>query len=251
MQEKGQKTIPDLKYYMFSPASVVTDLITVTRSALPMCFLVCVLICFTLIALWFSALLVPFKLFVTVIVPITWTYGAAFFVYEDGALESWKMPGLLPTKNDGLDWTVPVFSLTFLIGLALDYDFFLFERVYEFRMQGFGDRESIQLGLSATGGTISAAGLILGLTFLALVFTSELPMMNQQGFVFVFSIIVDTFLVRTIAVPALLSMSPWLNYWPRKMPEPRFEWLGQPQNARTQLRAGSLNSIASDDSDSA
>ena len=41
------------------------------------------------------------------------------------------------------------------------------------RGQGFGDRESIQLGLSATGGTISAAGLILGLTFLALVLTSD------------------------------------------------------------------------------
>ena len=39
-------------------------------------------------------------------------------------------------------------------------------------LQGFGDREAIQLGLSATGGTISAAGLILGLTFLALVLTS-------------------------------------------------------------------------------
>ena len=42
----------------------------------------------------------------------------------------------------------------------------------ESQRQGFGDRESIQLGLSATGGTISAAGLILGLTFLALVLTS-------------------------------------------------------------------------------
>ena len=40
------------------------------------------------------------------------------------------------------------------------------------RSEGFGDREAIQLGLSATGGTISAAGLILGLTFLALVLTS-------------------------------------------------------------------------------
>eukprot|EP00931_Biecheleriopsis_adriatica_P121421 TRINITY_DN96506_c0_g1_i1.p1 TRINITY_DN96506_c0_g1~~TRINITY_DN96506_c0_g1_i1.p1 ORF type:complete len:915 (-),score=162.03 TRINITY_DN96506_c0_g1_i1:13-2502(-) len=251
MEQRGQFRIPGLRYYMFSPASVVTDLITVTSSALPMCFLICVLICFTLIALWFCAFLVPFKLFVTVIVPITWTYGAAFFVYEDGVLESLGFPGLSPTGKDGLDWTVPVFSLTFLIGLALDYDFFLFERVFEFRTQGFGDRESIQLGLSATGGTISAAGLILGLTFLALVFTSELPMMNQQGFVFVFSIVVDTFIVRTLAVPALLSMSPWLNYWPRTMPTPRFEWLGEAHDARANLRVASMASTATSvDSDS-
>lgn len=250
MQLRGRATIPQLRYFMFSPASVVTDLINVTSSALPTCFLICVLICFSLIALWFNAFLVPFKLFVTVIVPITWTYGAAFFVYEDGILEPLGLPGLAPTSRDGLDWTVPVFSLTFLIGLALDYDFFLFERVFEFRSEGFGDRESIQLGLSATGGTISAAGLILGLTFLALVLTSELPMMNQQGFVFVFSIVVDTFLVRTLVVPAMLSMSPWLNYWPREMPEPQYEWLGEgDEAARTKLRMASTASAESIESD--
>jgi len=241
MQQSARPLIPELRYYMFSPATVVTDLITVTSSALPSCFLLCVLICFSLIALWFNAFLVPFKLFITVVVPVTWTYGAAFYVYEDGVLSFLGVPGLSPTGNDGLDWTVPVFSLTFLIGLALDYDFFLFERVFEFRLQGFGDRESIQLGLSATGGTISAAGLILGLTFLALILTSELPMMNQQGFVFVFSIVVDTFLVRTLVVPAMLSMSPWLNYWPRRMPEPQFLWL-EDESARSKIRMTSVDS---------
>ncbi|CAK9098901.1 Mycolic acid-containing lipids exporter MmpL11 [Durusdinium trenchii] len=244
MQRRGQTTIPQLRYLTFSPAAVVTDLINVTSSALPGCFLVCVLICFSLIALWFNALLVPFKLFITVVVPVTWTYGAAFYVYEDGALSWLGIPGLAPTKNDGLDWTVPVFSLTFLIGLALDYDFFLFERVFEFRLEGFGDREAIQLGLSATGGTISAAGLILGLTFLALVLTSELPMMNQQGFVFVFSIVVDTFLVRTLVVPAMLSMSPWLNYWPREMPDPIYEWLDEENKPK--FRLSSVGSVDSD-----
>jgi len=246
MQLRGQATIPQLRYLTFSPATVVTDLISVTSTALPTCFLICVLICFSLIALWFNAFLVPFKLFITVVVPVTWTYGAAFYVYEDGVLSWFGIPGLSPTKNDGLDWTVPVFSLTFLIGLALDYDFFLFERVFEFRLEGFGDREAIQLGLSATGGTISAAGLILGLTFLALVLTSELPMMNQQGFVFVFSIIVDTFLVRTLVVPAMLSMSPWLNYWPREMPEPLYEWLEEESSFRSKFR---LSSVASVDSE--
>lgn len=246
MESRGQTTIPRLRYLTFSPATVVTDLISVTSSALPTCFLICVLICFSLIALWFNAMLVPFKLFITVVVPVTWTYGAAFYVYEDGALSWLGIPGLSPTKSDGLDWTVPVFSLTFLIGLALDYDFFLFERVFEFRLEGFGDREAIQLGLSATGGTISAAGLILGLTFLALVLTSELPMMNQQGFVFVFSIIVDTFLVRTLVVPAMLSMSPWLNYWPREMPEPLYEWLEEETGLRSKLRLSSVASIDSD-----
>ena len=52
-----------------------------------------VLICFSLIAFWFNAMLVPFKLFITVVVPVTWTYGAAFYVYEDGALSWLGIPG--------------------------------------------------------------------------------------------------------------------------------------------------------------
>ena len=52
-----------------------------------------VLICFSLIALWFNAMLGPFKLFITVVVPVTWTYGAAFYVYEDGALSWLGIPG--------------------------------------------------------------------------------------------------------------------------------------------------------------
>lgn len=54
-----------------------------------------VLICFSLIALWFNAFLVPFKLFITVVVPVTWTYGAAFYVYEDGVLSWLGIPGVV------------------------------------------------------------------------------------------------------------------------------------------------------------
>eukprot|EP00913_Durusdinium_trenchii_P018079 g16988.t1 len=177
MQRRGQTTIPQLRQISAPDPSNLRSS-QVTSSALPGCFLVCVLICFSLIALWFNALLVPFKLFITVVVPVTWTYGAAFYVYEDGALSWLGIPGLAPTKNDGLEpWMRRSDARR--------------EQISAASSQGFGDREAIQLGLSATGGTISAAGLILGLTFLALVLTSELPMMNQQGFVFVFSIVVE------------------------------------------------------------
>merc|ERR1712187_904388 len=95
------------------------------------------------------------------------TYGMALYVYEEGVLAWLNIPALSPTGDAGLDWSVPVFTLTFLVGLALDYDVFLFERVREFREEGFGDRESIQLGLAATGGTISSAGIIMAFTFCA------------------------------------------------------------------------------------
>merc|ERR1719343_1216887 len=108
----------------------------------------------------------------------------------------------------------------------MDYEIFLLERIREFREEGFGDRESIQLGLSATGNTITCAGLIMALTFAAQLLGS-IPTTNQLGFVLVFSIVVDTFVVRTILVPAMLSLVPCTNYFPMKMPEPlpHCQWL--------------------------
>eukprot|EP00931_Biecheleriopsis_adriatica_P083725 TRINITY_DN573_c0_g1_i1.p1 TRINITY_DN573_c0_g1~~TRINITY_DN573_c0_g1_i1.p1 ORF type:complete len:942 (+),score=175.16 TRINITY_DN573_c0_g1_i1:64-2826(+) len=216
----GNAEIPGLTFLTFSPGSVMMDLIEVTSKQLPLCFAACAVVCLLFVAGWFGALFIPFKLLLTVVVPITWTFGAGLYVYEDGLLQSWGVtyPGLIPTGDAGIDWTVPMFSLTFMMGLALDYEIFLFERIREFRLEGFSDNKSIQLGLAATGGTISAAGLIMALTFTSQLLGS-VPVTNQLGFILVFSIVVDTFVVRSILVPAMLSILPASNYWPAKMPK--------------------------------
>jgi RND superfamily putative drug exporter len=221
-----EASIPGLTFKTFSPASILMDLIDVTSHRLPLTFLACVLTCLTLVAFWFGAPFLPLKLLLTVAVPITWTYGAALFVYQDGVLASLGVPfpGLRPTHNAGIDWTVPIFTLTFIVGLAMDYEIFLLERIREFREEGFGERESIQLGLAATGDTITCAGLIMALTFVAQLLGS-IPVTNQMGFILVFSIAVDTFVVRTILVPAMLSLVPRINHWPSKMPPVRYTWL--------------------------
>lgn len=200
------------------------DIIQATSERMPIAFGACVTICFVLIAISFGAALMPLILAVTVVLPISWTYGAALYVFEDGALEWIGLETLAPMGDAGIDWTVPIFTLTIQLGLALDYAVFLFERIIEFRDWGFGERESIQLGLSSTGPIISAAGMIFALTMSSMLLAS-MPVTNQIGFIFVFSIIVDTFIVRTILVPAMLSLSPTLNYWPRKMAPIKYRWL--------------------------
>lgn len=50
---------------------------------------------------------------------------------------------------------------------------------------------------------------------------------NRMGFIFMFSILVDTFVVRTVLVPAMLSLNPRLNYWPSEMPSVKITWLGK------------------------
>merc|ERR1712083_1063952 len=74
------------------------------------------------------------------------------------------------------------------------------------------------------GDTITSAGMIMALTFVAELLGS-VPVTNQMGFVLVFSIVVDTFVVRTVLVPAMLSLVPAMNYWPSAMPVPRYRWL--------------------------
>jgi len=219
------KDIPNLTFETFSPASIIMDMIDVTSVALPKAFVLCVAVCLLLIAVWFRSLLVPLKLILTVVVPLTWTYGAALYVYEDGVLAWTGLVELSPLGNQGMDWSVPVFTLTFLVGLAMDYEIFLIERVMEFREESFGDKESIQLGVAATGETITCAGLIMAFTFSAEMLGS-VPVTNQMGFILIFSILVDTFVVRTVLVPAILSIGASWNYWPGKMPDVQYAWLG-------------------------
>lgn len=232
---KAQPSIPGLGFSTYSATSVIMDIIQATSQRLPLAFFTCVMICFILIAISFGAFLIPFKLLFTVVLPLTWSYGATLLVYQDGLLAWTGLEVLSPEGDAGIDWTVPIFTLTIMLGLALDYDVFLFERVYEFRQEGFGDREAIQLGLSATGPIITSAGLIFAFTFLSMMLAS-MPVNNQIGFVFVFSIIIDTFVVRTVLVPAMLSLNPALNYWPTKMPKPnrKLMWLDEEDDPRSE-----------------
>eukprot|EP00929_Paragymnodinium_shiwhaense_P014864 TRINITY_DN122824_c0_g1_i1.p1 TRINITY_DN122824_c0_g1~~TRINITY_DN122824_c0_g1_i1.p1 ORF type:complete len:890 (+),score=146.37 TRINITY_DN122824_c0_g1_i1:119-2788(+) len=218
--------LPGLTYLMISAASVVMDIIEITSWRLPLAFLFCTTICFIVIAFSFRAALIPIVLFFTVLLPITWAYGAALYVYEDGVLNWLGMPGLMTTGTPaaGLAWVAPMFTLTIMLGLALDYAVFLFERIFEFREEGFGDLESIQLGVSATGPIITAAGAIFAFSFIGMLLGS-LPTMNHMGFLLVFSIFNDTLIVRSILVPCVVSISPGLSYWPRVMPKAVHTWL--------------------------
>jgi predicted RND superfamily exporter protein len=206
-----------VEFTTHSAAGVLMDSVDATMSRLPWAFGGTVFLSFLLVAFTFGALLIPVKLFFTVALPITWVYGTALFVYGDSALDFLGVEGL--QAHGGLMWICPVVTCTVLLGLALDYDIFLFSRIWEFRQEGFDDKESIQLGLSATGPIITSAGLVFSITFSGLIL-SQIPLNNQLGFIFVCGLLIDTFIVRTVMVPSVLSMTPILNWWPVRMPKP-------------------------------
>eukprot|EP00300_Choanocystis_sp_HF-7_P005758 c14256_g1_i2.p1 GENE.c14256_g1_i2~~c14256_g1_i2.p1 ORF type:complete len:780 (+),score=173.46 c14256_g1_i2:38-2341(+) len=140
------------------------------------------LVVFALIAVRFRAAFVPFKLCLTIVVPILFVFGLAVVVFKDGGLDWLHFAPL--GKTGGISWLVPCATVFLLIGLALDYDIFLFSRVYELRRSGYSNRDSIVRAVELTGPIISGAGIIMALAFVGMIVSSN-QFLNQQGFIMI------------------------------------------------------------------
>ncbi|MFS0910167.1 MMPL family transporter [Microbacterium sp. 179-I 3D2 NHS] len=115
----------------------------------------------------------------------------------------------------GADPAVPLFGFVFLVALGIDYNIFLMTRVRE-ESQAHGTREGVLRGLSITGGVITSAGLVLAATFAAL---SVIPILFlvQLAFIVAFGVLLDTFVVRSLLVPALAYDIGRAIWWPSKL----------------------------------
>nr|WP_249520767.1 MMPL family transporter [Microbacterium sp. ER1] len=115
----------------------------------------------------------------------------------------------------GADPAVPLYGFVFLVALGIDYNIFLMTRVREESKQ-HGTREGILRGLSITGGVITSAGLVLAATFAAL---SVIPILFlvQLAFIVAFGVLLDTFVVRSLLVPALAYDIGKAIWWPSKL----------------------------------
>ena len=158
---------------------------------------------FVILALLLRALLIPFLLILTVILSYTATLGASAFVFH--YIFGFK----------GEDSSFPLFTFVFLVALGIDYNIFLMTRVRE-ETFALGTRPGILKGLTVTGGVITSAGIVLAATFsvlgvLPLVFLAEV------GFAVAFGVLLDTFIVRSLLVPALSYDVGRRIWWPSQL----------------------------------
>jgi RND superfamily putative drug exporter len=155
------------------------------------------------LALLLRALLAPLLLIVTVVLSFAATLGVSALVFN----HVFHFPGADPG--------FPLFAFVFLVALGIDYNIFLMTRVREETL-AHGTRDGVRRGLAVTGGVITSAGIVLAATFavlgvLPLVFLSEL------GFAVAFGVLLDTFLVRSVLVPALASDIGRRIWWPSRL----------------------------------
>lgn len=116
-----------------------------------------------------------------------------------------------------LDNTVPLFAFLFLVALGIDYTIFLVTRARE-ETPLYGTRGGIVRAVSATGGVITSAGIVLAAVFCVL---GVLPLiaLTQMGIIVGLGILLDTFVVRTVVIPALFTLIGPRIWWPAFRPE--------------------------------
>ena len=125
----------------------------------------------------------------------------------------------------GADPSFPLFAFVFLVALGIDYNIFLMTRVRE-EARVHGTRRGTLKGLAVTGGVITSAGVVLAATFSALGVLPLVPF-AELGFAVAFGVLLDTLIVRSLLVPALVHELDDKVWWPgslrRRSPEPAHE----------------------------
>ncbi|MFG3101938.1 MMPL family transporter [Streptomyces sp. NPDC048182] len=118
----------------------------------------------------------------------------------------------------GTDASVPLYGFVFLVALGVDYNIFLMSRVRQESLR-HGVRQGMLRGLTATGGVITSAGVVLAATFAAL---SVIPLafLVQIAFIVAFGVLLDTLVVRSLLVPALTRDIGARAWWPGRLSRP-------------------------------
>ena len=158
---------------------------------------------FLILMLLLRSIIAPIILMVTVVASYFATLGACAIVFN----HIFKFPGA--------DTSFPLFAFTFLVALGVDYNIFLMTRVREESM-AIGTRPGTLKALTVTGGVITSAGVVLAATFGVL---GVLPIifLTQIGFAVGFGVLLDTIIVRSVIVPALVYDFGAKVWWPSKL----------------------------------
>jgi len=216
-------------------AQINRDSVQAITTRLPWVLGLIAVITFGLLFLLTGSVILPIKAVAMNVLSLTAAFGALVWIFQDGHLSAM---GTTPTGTLVANMPVLLFCIAF--GLSMDYEVFLVARIREYWLErrANGDAtpsglraimaartdndEAVALGLARTGRVITAAALVMSISFAALI-AAQVSFMRMFGVGLTLAVLVDATLVRMVLVPAFMHVMGGWNWW---APRP-LVWLHQ------------------------
>jgi putative drug exporter of the RND superfamily len=195
-------------------AQVNRDTSRAIASRMTVVLVIVAVITFVLLFLMTGSVLVPLKALILNVLSLSAAFGALVWIFQDGHLGA-----LGTTSTDTLAISVPVLLFCIAFGLSMDYEVFLVSRIREYwltsdKTTAANDR-SVALGLARTARVITAAALIMAISFAALS-GAQVSFLRMLGVGLTLAVLADATLVRILLVPAFMHTMGRFNWWAPK-----------------------------------
>ncbi len=204
--------ISGAKILVGGSAAIYTDSQQGIEHELPTVLLWIVIWTLVLMFLFTGSVILPIKAVLLNMASLAATIGFLTWVFIGGNLK-WLIGDFYVTGT--IDTSSLVLVLIVAFGLSMDYELFLLSRIKEQHDIGLGTTESVAIGLQRSGRIITAAALVLAVSFFAFV-TSGVSIMKMLGLGIAFAILLDATVIRALLVPALMRLFGKLNWWAPK-----------------------------------
>jgi putative drug exporter of the RND superfamily len=195
-------------------AQMSRDTCDAITSRLPTVLAVIAAITFVLLFLLTGSVVLPLKALLLNVLSLSATFGALVWIFQDGHLGAFGT-----TATGTVVATIPVLLFCIAFGLSMDYEVFLVSRVREYWLMSgrpsADNDESVALGLARTGRVVTAAALVMSISFAALI-AAHVAFMRMFGVGLTLAVLVDATLVRILLVPAFMHVLGRANWWAPK-----------------------------------
>ena len=192
-------------------AQVNRDSVAAIEQRLPVVLGVIAAITLVLLFVLTGSVVLPIKALILNMLSLTAAFGALVWIFQEGHLGAF---GTTPTG--ALVANMPVLLFCIAFGLSMDYEVFIIARIREFWLASGRTRadndESVALGLAHTGRVVTAAALIMSISFGALI-AAQVSFMRMFGLGLTLAVLVDATLVRMGLLPAYMRLMGRWNWW--------------------------------------
>jgi uncharacterized membrane protein YdfJ with MMPL/SSD domain len=201
----------DARVYVGGTTAENIDYFDVMKHWLPLVFIFVLGMSFVLLTVAFRSIVIAGTAILLNLLSVGATYGLLVLVFQHGI-----GTGLLGFQQvDIVEAWVPLFLFAVLFGLSMDYQVFLLSRIRERYTQTGDTNDAIAFGIGSTARIITGAALIIVAVFLGFAM-GELVMFQQMGFGIAIALLIDATIVRSVLVPAAMTMlGSWNWYLPK------------------------------------